>query len=110
MTGSAGAEDVNGAESDAHLVQECPCGTGEFGDDAGTVRTAGFIQSESAWKSDTATCRPWPLFSRPSRACRMPWNAVMPAAMSQTDTPTRAIPSSVPVIVESPLSAWTRRS
>ena len=41
---------------------------------------------------------------------RMPCWAVLPAAMSHTETPTRAMPASLPVMEASPLSAWTRRS
>ena len=56
------------------------------------------------------TWRPRPVIPRPISACSTAWKAVMPAAMSQTDTPTRAISVSVPVIELKPVSALTRRS
>jgi hypothetical protein len=59
---------------------------------------------------DTSRSAPLPDWWRSRRAARIELYAYMPAAMSETEMPTFAISSSLPVTDNSPASLCTRRS
>ena len=68
------------------------------------------IQSAMASNIEIEMAAPSPVRSRAMSASRMASQAFMPAAMSQTETPTRAGASGPPVIEASPDSAWISMS
>jgi hypothetical protein len=68
------------------------------------------IQSAMASNIEIEIAAPSPVRPRAISASRIASYAFMPAAMSQTDTPTRAGASGPPVTEATPASAWISMS